>query len=836
MSARGWAWLCVLAAAAVCAMSLLGWLTRTSGLLDPWAFGYTMQPWAALALTGIAGTLISTLLNRQRPALVLSGLASLVLVATLILVAFGGQARVGPMPFPLQAGIHLSAVGVVAITLLGVSAFSVARGNLVTAARCATAGLFIGSLLISAYLFAAWPLLLAATWTPLSPQTTVAVGLLAIAITILCRHHGWTAPFLGAEPGARLARQQFPFLVAIPLLVGLALNYGAGSFDLGVHSALALFSTISIWALVGLVSVAARRQNADDSRRREMAAAVDLTPVIIRDPEGTITYWSRGAEQLYGYTAQDALHKPAGVLLQAVPDSMPPARTVSAGDSASPAQHWQQQHLVRAADGTAVRVLISSSVLRDHAGRVTGTVESHTDARPLEAARAALMASQAWLERVLANVPDIIFTRNAQGSIEYLNQPFWSFTGLGPSHPFDRVWEAAIHPDDRVLFRQGFLRADDLRASFDCELRLHSADGTYCWFQVRAEPIRTAAGGISQWFGIASNIHRLKIAADEVAAANAMRVLALEAGRVGAFHWEMRTDQLNVTAEFRALYNVGEDVALTRFAHWIALLAPADGARMRLLLDETTGSRRPALNLELESGAGTPQRRWFEIRAVIDYDDDGMAQAMSGVIVDITARKAGEETQRLLMREIDHRARNALAVVQGIVRLTARNEPQSFAETIEARIGALARAHSLLADSSWVGVSLASLIRQELGGLQTAGERLQVRGDDVQLPARCVQPLALAFHELAANAAKHGALQDPKGQIDVAWHVTETHVLCLSWSEHSDAPHPPSRRMGLGLLLIEQMIRQISGSLERRWLDDGLTVAIRAPLGEPSDG
>ena len=137
---------------------------------------------------------------------------------------------------------------------------------------------------------------------------------------------------------------------------------------------------------------------------------------------------------------------------------------------------------------------------------------------------------------------------------------------------------------------------------------------------------------------------------------------------------------------------------------------------------------------------------------------------VSGVTIDITDRKEAEERQVLLAREVDHRARNALAVIQSIIRLTRAKTVDDYVQAIEGRIKALARAHTLLSDSRWHGADLATLVARGTRALSAPATRSQISGPDISLQPATAQGLALALHELATNAAKHGALSSMSGQ------------------------------------------------------------------------
>ena len=213
---------------------------------------------------------------------------------------------------------------------------------------------------------------------------------------------------------------------------------------------------------------------------------------------------------------------------------------------------------------------------------------------------------------------------------------------------------------------------------------------------------------------------------------------------------------------------------------------------------------------------------------------------------DVSERRAAEERQALLMRELDHRAKNALAVVQAALRLTPKDDAEAYARAVGGRVAALARAHTLLARGQWSGAGLRELAWGELapflgpavgGGQQP---RAALDGPDVALAPGAAQALSMALHELATNATKHGALSAPGGRVSVLWEADAgAGLLRLLWAEAGGPPlagAPPARR-GFGSRLLEATLRdQLGGRLVRDWRPGGLVCTVELPLARALAG
>ncbi|RYI99141.1 MAG: PAS domain S-box protein, partial [Acetobacteraceae bacterium] len=219
---------------------------------------------------------------------------------------------------------------------------------------------------------------------------------------------------------------------------------------------------------------------------------------------------------------------------------------------------------------------------------------------------------------------------------------------------------------------------------------------------------------------------------------------------------------------------------------------------------------------------------------------DGSPLRIVSVVRDVTERRRAEQARELLAREVDHRAKNALAVVQAVVRLTPKDTLASYAKAVEARINALARTHTLLANGRWAGTELHSLARAELGAFLPDPAKASpgkggttLAGPVVMLSPAASQAISMVLHELATNATKYGALSAPGGAVHLHWSVDEAQGhLTLNWEERGGPPVTgPPARLGFGSKVIEATMRdQLGGEASQCWKTEGLVCRIRVPL------
>jgi PAS domain S-box-containing protein len=207
---------------------------------------------------------------------------------------------------------------------------------------------------------------------------------------------------------------------------------------------------------------------------------------------------------------------------------------------------------------------------------------------------------------------------------------------------------------------------------------------------------------------------------------------------------------------------------------------------------------------------------------------DGTLIGAVNMLVDITDRKIAEERQQLLTHEVNHRANNLLSVVQSIVRLTRSDDVDSLREAIDGRIQALARAHSLLAKTRWLGADLQHLVSEELAPYMGEDARAWVSGTTLPLRPAAAQSLALIIHELVTNAVKYGALSQANGRVHLDWRRGNEDIL-IRWREDGGPAVTPPTRRGVGTTVIERASSQLQAKVSYDWAHGGLGFELRAP-------
>jgi two-component sensor histidine kinase len=316
--------------------------------------------------------------------------------------------------------------------------------------------------------------------------------------------------------------------------------------------------------------------------------------------------------------------------------------------------------------------------------------------------------------------------------------------------------------------------------------------------------------------------------------------LSLLRARFARYETALRGSQVTVYTQDRDLrYTSISNPMLGRaIAHFLGhtdveFLPPDGGAAVIALKREALASGQPKrAEIALEDASGL---RWNDLHIEPLRNEAGDIVGLTCASVDVTERKEGEAHLRLLMRELTHRSKNLLAVIQAMARQTARHAGSidGFLNQFAARLQALAASHDLLVRESWHGASLRELIQSQLAVHIGSGEgQVAIDGAPVALKPEAAQNLGLALHELAVNAAKFGALSVPHGRVAITW-TLHGNVLELDWREQYGPKVKIRRKKGFGSMVIERnLARALDAKVDLAFDHDGLHCHVVIPASQ----
>ena len=310
-----------------------------------------------------------------------------------------------------------------------------------------------------------------------------------------------------------------------------------------------------------------------------------------------------------------------------------------------------------------------------------------------------------------------------------------------------------------------------------------------------------------------------------------LRSLALAAGQMGSWDWDTVSGKCVWDEGQCRIFGVDPNSYEVTLDNLRALIHTEDWARLQAAF--AAGAEAHAHQTEFRVLRPNGESRWCIGAAAANVDGANRVVRVSGVTVDITEIKEAEERRILLVKEVDHRARNALAVVQSIVRLTKAKSIDAYVSAIEGRIGALSTAHALLSESRWEGADLGGLLEEELAPYRSSeSERISMAGPAVFLQPAIAQIVALVLHELATNAAKYGALSTTSGRVRLTWQL-RSNELVLEWEESGGPSVRPPSSKGYGTKVISASVeRQLGGRATFDWRPEGLCFTLSVPSGE----
>lgn len=477
---------------------------------------------------------------------------------------------------------------------------------------------------------------------------------------------------------------------------------------------------------------------------------------------------------------------------------------------------------MRRADGTAYRVAGSLLDIHDR-----------------KEAEQALRESQWRASQLEAHMPQFVWEASPDGIVDKLNERFYEVTHAPRTLVNNEGWLAVVHPDDRDRVMKRWSQSLSSGEDYSVEMRVwHETARSYRWILAMARAARDSTNRIVRWYGTGTDIHAQKIA--ELAVRESEERFRAMANSAPVAIWLTDT-----AGRLLFMNKIGLDFigAIQEDDHdaCVAGVHPDD-------VDWVMGMIRNAAHtgegftIEFRVKHTALDYRWVLCTVAPRQTATGELVGVVGVGFDIHDRKAEESRSQRLMSELDHRVKNNLGAIIYMAErtLTSATSLEAFGESFKARLHAMARTHDALARERWTGVSLHEVIRMAIEPFEPAGSgRVQVAGPPVRLTAAKAGPMGIVLHELASNAARHGALGDADGTLTVEWTTDKTGELELHWQERRGKSRKADRepitpRAGDGLGLVEGLVNfDLRGWVE---LDREPENGVRHRLGFMPDG
>lgn len=274
--------------------------------------------------------------------------------------------------------------------------------------------------------------------------------------------------------------------------------------------------------------------------------------------------------------------------------------------------------------------------------------------------------------------------------------------------------------------------------------------------------------------------------------------------------------------------------------------ALANGHRT-LIHPDDADTVRAAIEAGLASGEGydinyrlrhkSGRYVWVHDRASVLPDHTARQSRVIGMVIDISEQKAREEHINLLLREVNHRSKNMLGLVQAIARQTVSTSPADFLTRFSERIQALSANQDLLVRNEWGGIDLEELIEAQLSHMASLpNPRIAIQGPRLHMNPAAAQVIGMVLHELATNASKYGAFSGDEGHIDIGWSVTQNETFSITWQERDGTLVAAPERTGFGSTVVGTMARMgLEAEVAHTFAQTGVVWTLSCPLSRVLD-
>lgn len=489
-------------------------------------------------------------------------------------------------------------------------------------------------------------------------------------------------------------------------------------------------------------------------------------------------------------------------------------------------------------DGARIDVELTVSPMFDEAGAIIGAAtvgrdisqRKQLDARLRLAVEAADLGVWDW--NLLTN--EIAYSDRAKA--------IFGFPQDAPV-TFEMVRDAT-HPKDLPRTQEMSRRARDpaIREKIPYEYRIIRPDGAMRWVLAHGEAVFAVVNGAERairYAGCVQDITSQRETADALGRSEARLRLALDAGKMGVWEYDVATEALVGSPELNAVLGFAPDDTVS-IEQMRAGYLPGEHERVRNAARKALESGETSFEIEYRYRWPDGSVHWLMIRAEF-LSHEGKVARLVGIVCDVTNLKQAVEHRDFLINELNHRVKNTLATVQSMAVMTLKTKrSKEFAEAFTQRLRTLSATHDLLTESNWGYAAIDDVVAAEISPYSSEQITIETDGNPILLKPKAVLSLGLVFHELTTNAAKHGALSSDDGRLVISWRKAEdgcARYLTVVWKEVGGPMPKSALSTGFGSRLIKTTIeKEFGGKIKMDFAPDGLKAAIELPLENVAAG
>jgi PAS domain S-box-containing protein len=548
---------------------------------------------------------------------------------------------------------------------------------------------------------------------------------------------------------------------------------------------------------------AAERDRSEKALRRQ-ADLLDLShdAILVWKIGGAITYWNRGAERLYGWSAQETIGQNSHELLK----THAPIPIEEVESSIAQQGEWNGKLIHTTRNGQ--KIVVESRLVRVRYGHEDFALEINRDVTAGIEAQKALRLSEERLRAIVGTAVDAIIVINETGQIQSINPAGERIFGYLSSELAGKNISALMpepHRSNHGRYLSDYRETAEAKIiGIGREVEGRRKDGTL--FAADLSVAEWHAGGERYFTGTIRDITERKRATERLKALSKELTQTLEIMPTGLTRCSRDLRYLAVNQAYAKLFGRPAEAIAGRSI--VEVMGAEAFSTIHPYIDRVLAGETVEYEAEIRYDG---HLRFIHAAYVPDRDSQGIVQGWVASIHDVTARRRAEEHLRLVMREVNHRSKNLLSLVQAIARQTASTSADDFLARFGERIEALAAGQDLLVKNEWTGVELSELVRSQLAYFADAiGTRIKLAGPPMMVTSSAAQTLGMALHELATNAGKYGALSNAQGMVTIEWSLRQgrdgNQRFAMAWSESGGPPAGRPDRKGFGSTVIDSMI------------------------------